>query len=52
VKAAQMFENMKVDKKSRDGVLYLILLNDIGEAIITSDYTEEALKETINHFLN
>lgn len=52
VKAAQMFENMKVDKKSRDGVLYLILLNDIGEAIITSDYKEEALKETINHFLN
>ncbi len=52
VKAAQMFENMKVDKKSRDGVLYLILLSDIGEAIITSDYTEEALKETINHFLN
>ncbi|MGB1799268.1 MAG: 3-dehydroquinate synthase [Gammaproteobacteria bacterium] len=52
VKADQMFENMKVDKKSRDGVLYLILLSDIGEAIITSDYTEEALKETINHFLN
>ena len=52
VKPDQMFENMKVDKKSRDGVLYLILLNDIGEAIITSDYTEEVLKETINHFLN
>jgi 3-dehydroquinate synthase len=52
VKLEQMFENMKVDKKSRDGVLYLILLNDIGEAIITSDYTEQALKETINHFLS
>lgn len=52
VKPDQMFENMKVDKKSRDGVLYLILLNKIGEAIITSDYTEEALKETINNFLN
>jgi 3-dehydroquinate synthase len=47
----QMLENMKVDKKSRDGVLYLILLNDIGEAVITSDYTEQALKETINNFL-
>ncbi len=46
-----MLENMKVDKKSRDGVLYLILLNDIGEAVITSDYTEQALTETINHFL-
>jgi len=47
----QMLENMKVDKKSRDGVLFLILLNDIGKAVVTSDYTEEALKETINHFL-
>ncbi len=47
----QMLENMKVDKKSRDGVLYLILLNDIGEAIITADYTEQVLTETINHFL-
>ena len=47
----QMFENMKVDKKSRDGVLYLILINDIGKAIVSSDYTEQALKETINQFL-
>lgn len=47
----QMLENMKVDKKSRDGVLFLILLNDIGSAIISSDYTEQALMETINHFL-
>jgi 3-dehydroquinate synthase len=52
IKLEQMLENMKVDKKSRDGVLYLILLNDIGDAVITSDYTEQALKETINHFLN
>ena len=52
VKLEKMLENMKVDKKSRDGVLYLILLNDIGNAIISSDYTEQALKETINHFLN
>jgi 3-dehydroquinate synthase len=52
VKLEQMLENMKVDKKSRDGVLFLILLNDIGEAIITSDYTEQALKDTINHFLS
>lgn len=51
VSLEQMLDNMKVDKKSRDGVLYLILIKDIGEAIITSDYTEQALKETINHFL-
>lgn len=52
VNLKQMLENMKVDKKSRDGILYLILLNDIGDAIVTSDYTEQALTETINHFLN
>ena len=47
----QMLKNMKVDKKARDGVVFLILLKDIGNAIITSDYTEQALTETINHFL-
>jgi len=52
IKLEQMLENMKIDKKSRDGVLYLILLNDIGDAFITSDYTEQALTETINHFLH
>lgn len=52
VRPDQMFANMKVDKKSRDGVLFLILLKDIGEAVITSDYSEEALKETINNFLD
>ncbi len=48
---AQLLNNMKLDKKSREGVLYLILLNGIGEAIITADYTEQALEETIKHFL-
>jgi 3-dehydroquinate synthase len=47
----QMFENMKVDKKSRDGILHLVLLKNIGEAFVTSDYSEKALKETIKDFL-
>lgn len=51
IQLKQMLENMKVDKKAKDGVVYLILLNDIGEAIVTSDYTEQVLIETINHFL-
>jgi 3-dehydroquinate synthase len=51
VKFNQMLENMKIDKKSRDGVLYLVLLKNIGEAFLTSDYTEKALKETIRDFL-
>ncbi|MCG8378843.1 MAG: 3-dehydroquinate synthase [Proteobacteria bacterium] len=52
VKLDEMLKNMKVDKKSREGVLYLILLDEIGKAVITSDYTEEALTETINHYLS
>ena len=47
----QIFENMKVDKKSRDGILHLVLLKNIGEAFVTSDYSEKALKETIKNFL-
>lgn len=47
----QMLENMKVDKKAKEGVLYLILLEAIGNAIITSDFSAELLAETINHFL-
>jgi len=45
-----MFENMKVDKKSRDGILYLVLLKSIGEAFLTSDYSEKVLKETIKEY--
>ena len=48
----QMLENMKVDKKAREGVVYLILLKEIGEAIITSDYSMNHLSETIQHYLN
>lgn len=47
----QMFENMKVDKKSKDGILHLVLLKNIGEAFVISDYSEKALKETIKDFL-
>ena len=46
-----MFENMKVDKKSRDGILHLVLLKNIGEAFLTSDYSDEILKTTIKEFL-
>ncbi len=47
----QMLENMKVDKKAKDGVVYLILLNSVGNALITADYSSEALTETIEKYL-
>ncbi len=50
VKFDHMYENMKVDKKSRDGVLHLVLLKSIGEAFLTSDYSEKVLKEAIKEY--
>lgn len=46
--ADRFIELMAIDKKVSDGVLKLVLYNAIGEAIITRDYTEEALREAIS----
>ena len=43
----QFLDLMSVDKKVLDGVLRLILLKDIGNAIVTSDYSKEQLAEAI-----
>lgn len=43
----RFLEFMAIDKKVSDGVLKLVLLKDIGKAVVTSDYTQEALMETI-----
>jgi 3-dehydroquinate synthase len=40
-------ELMSVDKKVMDGVLRLVLLKDIGHAVITNDYTQEQLVDAI-----
>jgi 3-dehydroquinate synthase len=42
-------ELMSVDKKVMDGVLRLVLLKDIGHAVITNDYTQEQLVEAIRN---
>ena len=41
-------ELMSVDKKVMDGVLRLVLLEDIGHAVITNDYTRDQLAAAIN----
>lgn len=46
--ADRFMELMSVDKKVSDGVLKLVLYKSMGQAIITTDYTEAALKEAIN----
>ena len=43
----RFLELMAVDKKVSDGVLKLVLFKDIGNAIVTSDYSQDILKQTI-----
>jgi 3-dehydroquinate synthase len=46
----KMRELMSVDKKAKDGVLFLILLKGIGEAVVTDKFDEGLLMETLHHF--
>ncbi len=45
--AERFVELMSVDKKVIDGVLRLVLLKNIGHAVITNDYTQQQLIEAI-----
>lgn len=38
---------MSVDKKVSDGILKLVLYKALGQAVITTDYTQDALKQAI-----
>ena len=48
VSCDQFIELMSVDKKVIDGVLRLVLMKDIGHAIVTDDYKKQQLIKTIN----
>ena len=43
----RMLEVMSVDKKVRRGRLRLILLRGIGQAVLTSEFDHDALRETL-----
>ena len=43
----QFLELMSVDKKVLDGVLRLVLLKEIGHAVVTDNYTQEQLAEAL-----
>lgn len=45
--AAQFLDVMARDKKSLDGVITLILLRSLGEAVISTDYDHEKLLATL-----
>jgi 3-dehydroquinate synthase len=41
---------MSVDKKVKEGVIRLVLMQGIGESIITDDYDKKKLEETLSAF--
>jgi len=45
--AAQFMQLMSVDKKVVDGSLRLVLLKALGDAIVTGDFRQELLSETL-----
>lgn len=46
--AEAFMERMAVDKKAIDGKVRFVLLKGIGHAVITSDFDQEKLQETLN----
>ena len=50
LKPGQLLELMAVDKKARDGTVFLVLLQAIGHAFVTSQYDRESMQSTLNHF--
>ena len=46
---AEVFmQHMSIDKKVRSGKLYLVLLQAVGDAILTADYSPKLLEQTLN----
>jgi 3-dehydroquinate synthase len=45
--AATIAENMKIDKKVAAGRIRLVLLKAIGKSVVTGDYDDAALRETL-----
>lgn len=48
--AEQFVELMSVDKKVQNGVIRLVLLQGVGKAVISDDYSSDLLIETLESF--
>lgn len=46
----QFLDYMQRDKKTRDGKIRLVLLKDLGTAVITSDFDQDKLHQTLQVF--
>ena len=51
ISVQQMLDNMSVDKKARDGKLFLVLLKSIGNAIVTDEFDSKHLTATLEQFV-
>jgi 3-dehydroquinate synthase len=45
--AGTLAEKMKIDKKVAAGRIRLVLLKAIGQSVVTGDYADAALRETL-----
>ena len=45
---ARMLEVMAVDKKAQEGIIRLVLLKAVGEAVVTADYDSGMLREVLD----
>lgn len=52
VDATMFRNNMAVDKKARDGRVFLVLLKSLGEAVVSQDYDDAELTATLAYFCN
>ncbi len=48
--AEQILHLMSMDKKVKDGKIRLVLLKQLGEAFITSDYDNDILRQTVQQY--
>lgn len=48
MRAADFLKHMAVDKKALDGQIRLVLLQGLGRAVITADYSRELLEQVLN----
>ena len=48
--AEEFVKNMTLDKKVSAGQLRLILMQGIGKSVLTADYPEDALHDTIRAY--
>ena len=52
ITSSKFIAAMSVDKKVIDGSIRLVLLERLGSAFISSDYSDELLQKVINHYCN